>query len=626
MATLLLERHAAATPVTETRPAPAPPQRDGFVLERGLALMLIGVAAVWLRAHDPLYSTAYMDESVYVVYGRMFLTRHFEAPLANPLQWSFGWYLWPMLAAVADRIGGLLALRELAALLGTVTVAATYGFASRVFSKTAGVGAAAVMALLGPAVMVSRIATRDSGALCFFALGLWAFACAWQENKKRHWALAATAFFAAFLCKYLVAIYFPVLVLLALWKGKKPLLLFAAPLFAACTAYAWLYWTDLTKLLSYGGGYDSLRAPHAAEIYVFNRGDLWLMAALGIFALAQRAWRRRSAAMLGGALIVLAFQWQSRADYDFWKHVNYALIFLVPAAVAGALLLVRKLMPRNYHGQMIWGVSAVLALALGAGALGKVHRPEQSLFWPNVDPALAYLEGRLNAQDRILVDDTVFRYYLTPQLGQEQITDPMHAGYRDGAGRELVGEEAYKTAVSAGAFRYIVLDGGMGEEARRMDEVIRPLLGGYKLDFYALDPVMGHKIEVYSRAQVLSGVEETFPSVYIVSPASREVVSTTNGAADLAGIAVGAQPGWRIRVEVFTDRWHAQGEEVPVVAGGRFRQTIYLAGEGQQQCYHLVRATLIDGAGKTRATAMNYGIGRSGGCAGSAEVRQGEGN
>ncbi len=616
MATLLLEKPAPVIQVTEPQPAPAPAQRDGFVLERGLALMLIGVAAVYLRAHDPLYSTAYMDESVYVVYGRMFLARHFEAPLAHPLQWSFGWYLWPMMAAVADRLGGLLALRELAALLGTVTVAATYGFAGRVFSKTVGVGAAAVMALLGPAVMVSRIATRDSGAICFFALGLWAFVCAWQENKKRYWALAAMAFFAAFLCKYLVAIYFPALVIVALWKGKRPLMQFAAPLFAACVAYACVYRADLMQLMRYGGGYNSLSAPDALAIYLLQRWDFWLTAALAVFAVGQRAWRGRSAAMFAGALIVLTFQWNSRADYDFWKHVNYALIFLVPAAVAGALLLVRTLMARNYHGQMIWGVSAVLAFALGAGALGKVHRPEQSLFWPNVGPALAYLDGRLSAQDRILVDDTVFRYYAAPPLRQAQIADPMFGEYRG-----LSGEEAYKAAVGDGVFSYIVLDGGMGEEARRMDEAIRPLLSSYKLDFYAVDPVLGHKIEVYSR-QSVSG-EERFPSIYIVSPASGKVANTSDTATDLAGVAVGARPGWYVRAEVFTDRWHTQGDEVPVAADGRFHQTIYLAGEGAQRCHHLVRATLFDRAGKAQATTMNYGIGRAG-CEVGATVRQGE--
>ena len=272
MASLLLDHSATAS----TRQADGVHGEDHFQTERALAFLLIIAAAVVLRIWDPWYSTAYMDESIFVVYGRMFLARHLEAPLSTPLQWSFGWYLWPMMAAMADRIGGLAALRELAAALGTITVAATYGFAARVFSsRPVGLAAAAIMAVSAPAVLISRIATRDSGSVCFFALGLWAYACGWQQNRKRDWALATLCFLAAFLCKYLVAIYFPMLVLLALPKGKKPLLPFVLPLFAANCIYAALYHADLLRLLHYGGAYNSLRASDAQawQIYLWLRWD-----------------------------------------------------------------------------------------------------------------------------------------------------------------------------------------------------------------------------------------------------------------------------------------------------------------------------------------------------------------
>jgi hypothetical protein len=78
MATLLLDpeqkTYSPSAPERLQRPLS---QQDRFALERGLALMLVAVAAVYLRVHDPLYNTAYMDESIYVVYGRMFLARHF---------------------------------------------------------------------------------------------------------------------------------------------------------------------------------------------------------------------------------------------------------------------------------------------------------------------------------------------------------------------------------------------------------------------------------------------------------------------------------------------------------------------------------------------------------------------
>src|SRR5690348_3144183 len=100
----------------------------------GWALLVVIVTAWVLRAHNPHYSSAYMDESIYVLYGRMFLSRHFEAPIDQPLHFSFGWYLWPILAAWADRLGGLVGVRELAAAMGTLTVCSVYAFARRLFS------------------------------------------------------------------------------------------------------------------------------------------------------------------------------------------------------------------------------------------------------------------------------------------------------------------------------------------------------------------------------------------------------------------------------------------------------------------------------------------------------------
>lgn len=613
MATLLLDpEQKTYAPSRPERLQQPQSQQDRFALERGLALILVGVAAVYLRARDPLYNTAFMDESVYVVYGRMFLSHHFEAPLATPLQWSFGWYLWPAMAALADRIGGLLALRELAAVLGSVTVAATYGFASRVFSKTVGVGAAAVMALLAPAVLVSRIATRDSGAICFFALGMWAFAAGWQDNKKKKWALATVFFFASFLCKYLVAIYFPVLVLLALAKGKKPLLLFVTPLSAACALYAAWYRGDLLHLLRYGSGYGSLRGD-SFNLYVIGRWDLVLIGWLALFSLASKQWRVRAAWMWLGALTLLVFQWQTRADYDFWKHVNYALFFLVPTAVAGMLFLVQQMFKFSYAKQLQCGTAAILALAIGAGYLGKVQSPEQFVFWPNVSPALAFFESRIMPNDRILVDDTVFRYYFNPPLQQAQITDPMYFLYRDSSGHDLLGPSAYKAALAEHAFSYVVLDGGMGSESATLDDAIRPELNGYQLQMRAVDPVRGHAIEIYSlnNASPADATNSAVPSVRLLSP---ETGATVNGASTMArGIVTGAQPGWYVRLEVFTNHWYPQGEGVPIAADGSFHQTIALAGAGRQQCFHLVRARVLDQAGHSKAVTLNHDIARADG-------------
>ncbi|HWQ03320.1 MAG TPA: hypothetical protein VNL38_02465, partial [Candidatus Nitrosotenuis sp.] len=78
-----------------------------FRWARRAVLLLIAAAALQVRAQDLNFSTGYMDETVYVLYGRMFLTGNFEEPLDTPLRWSYGWYLWPVLAATAEKFGGI---------------------------------------------------------------------------------------------------------------------------------------------------------------------------------------------------------------------------------------------------------------------------------------------------------------------------------------------------------------------------------------------------------------------------------------------------------------------------------------------------------------------------------------
>ena len=289
-----------------------------FFLSYGWALLIVLAVALYLRARDPNYTSAFMDESVYIVYGRMFLSGHFEAPLDHPLQFSFGWYLWPALAAAADRIGGLAGVRELAAALSVVTVAAVFGFARRLFSLSVGLAAAAIFALLGPAVLASRIATRDAGAISFFALGLWLYVRAWQEEENSSWLAAALSFFAAFLCKYIVAIYFPFLALLALFKSRRAGLLFASPLSLFCAGYGFWHARDLTALLSYARAYGSLKAPtvEALKIYFTQRLDFWILLLLSLAAWKSlRGTSRRTVPLLWlGAAILPSFQLYSRAD------------------------------------------------------------------------------------------------------------------------------------------------------------------------------------------------------------------------------------------------------------------------------------------------------------------------
>ena len=581
-----------------------------LLLKFRLPLVVIVALAWYLRARNPHFASAYMDETIYVLFGRMFLTRHFEAPLNNPLNSSFGWYLWPILAAWADRIRGLIGVRELGAAIGALTVWAVYGFAKRVFSRAVGLAAALVFALLGPAVIASRIATRDVGSIFFLAVGLWLFARAWQEQDWPTWLAASLSLFAAFLCKFLIAIYFPFLVILSLWKGRRAILALGLTLTILCGGYAVYFRESLIALVQYGRAYGSLQAPTAAawHIYFTDRLDFWILFALALLAWvpdAKGSWKKVML-LFGGVAIMPIFQAISRADYDYWKHVNYSFLFLVPLAMQGLIVILRWIAPASYS---IPATAMVGCLAVGLGWMGNAWRINRFVFWPNVEPAVAYFDGHLVSDDRILVDDTVFRYYFSPPLRQWQMVDPFYFSY----GTET-GLPAYAAAVRDGSFDYIVLDGGIGGDAQEMQMAIRPNLAGrYSLRVSTPDPVTGHEIEIYERTNPAAmAPAQSGPQIVITAPAEGALVRTDGDSTTLSGTVKGIQAGDYVLVDAFTNQWYRQGGKIfPGAPEGAFTQTIHLGGGGRQQCFHIVRARLFDRGGHFIARAMNFDIARA---------------
>ncbi len=582
---------------------------------RALQWPLLAIVAVawYLRARDPHYSSAYMDESIYVLYGRMFLSRHFQPPIDHPLNFSFGWYLWPMLAAGADRIAGLVGVRELAAAMGAGIVYAVCGFARRLFSPAVGLASALLFAFLGPAILVSRIATRDSGSLFFFGVGLWLFVRAWQKEKERSWSAwfaAALFLFAAFLCKYLVAIYFPFLVILSLLKGRRAILGFFLPLVALCAAYAAYYREALHALLRYGSAYGSLKAPaaDALEIYFTHRLDFWILAVLALaawFSYAEVGHAKLGVVWFGAAVMPL-FQLVSRADYDYWKHVNCALLFLVPLAMQGLLSLLRRTGSVSYK---VAGPVVVTCLAVGLGWVGNAWHIDQFVFWPNTEPVVAYFQGRLATSARVLVDDTVLRYYFSPPLHQWQIVDPFY--FRYGA---ATGAPAYSAAVADGSFDYIVLDGGIGDDAKQMADAIAPQLSArYILRVSMPDATLGQHIQIYER-QNPPAVPAPVPvaRIEIVTPSSNAVIQTDHTATILHASVEDIAPGDYVLADVFTNRWYPQtGKLRPGAPDGDLTATIYLAGEGREQCYHIVRVRLFDPSGGLIDSALSFNVARA---------------
>lgn len=609
MASLLLRSQAAATEPPPQKPVKQPryriplgPQVDPFHHERIWALSLVVVAGWYLRAWDPVFSTAYTDESVPVLYGRMFLARVFEFPLNQPMRHMFGWYLWPILAALADKVLGIVGVRELSAFLGMLAIIGMYNFARRLFTPEIGLASAAVYAVAAPAIFSSRIATPDSGAINFLLFGLWAYVHAWREKSRRAWVVAAVLIFAAFLCKYVVFIFLPGLILLALKQRAASLKPFVIPLVAAVALYVGYYRNDLLVLLVSDGRALQARTG-LLGIYLFDRIDFWFLILLGALALVPRDRRALTGLLLGGAALLMLYQWAFRADYDFWKNATYALLFVIPAAAAACISLADWLGHSVFKQTAFATILMAVVVAITART-GHALRMEHFVFWPNVTPITAVMENQIAPHDRILVDDSVFRYYFSPPLWQQHISDPFTMEYHG-----LHGGSAYIAAVQDGYFDYILLDGGYTPEARAMRAAILPSLAEKYVRHVSMpEPVLKGTLEIYERkGHTVSPV--TGPHLEITSPTSGSMVVASNGLeVRLTGRVVNAPLNWKITSDVYTDRWYWQNRKPLMHEDGTFEQTIFLGGEGEAQCHHLLRVRLLDEYNHELASTVQYEI------------------
>jgi hypothetical protein len=159
--------------------------------------------------------SAYMDEGTNVLTGRMLIEQH--AVYAEILNWAYGSYLWPLLAGMADELGGLRLVRGVSAVCGVVMVLATALAAARLAPPTltrsrrwaVALLASGIMAVAPTAVAVGRFGTYDALAGAAFMFGVSLVMPASRPASPVRLVAAAALLFVAFLAKYIVALYFP---------------------------------------------------------------------------------------------------------------------------------------------------------------------------------------------------------------------------------------------------------------------------------------------------------------------------------------------------------------------------------------------------------------------------------
>src|SRR5262249_44626159 len=124
---------------------------------------------------------------------------------------------------------------------------------------------------------------------------------------------AAVLLFGGFLAKYMLAIYFPFVCLYVLVAARSPRVFFrfafwfALPLTAGCALYAAIFRHELAALLAFSTTYTDLKSADPLRDYLWDRLDVWVLAAVALLGVRGASARERLVG-LGGAAILLGFQ------------------------------------------------------------------------------------------------------------------------------------------------------------------------------------------------------------------------------------------------------------------------------------------------------------------------------
>ena len=215
------EPSASATtlpePTTAASHRQARPARLWIPRSWPLAAILAVQAVLSLRLVRA--DTVFQDEALYLWAGHLEWANVLHGtPIPQfPSYFSGAPVIYPPLGALADSLGGLTAARilSLAFMLGATV--ALWATADRLFGRRAAFFAAALFAVLGPALHLGSFATYDAMAMFLVALAAWLVVRAGDRQDATVWMLVAGAVLAlANATSYASALFDPVVILLAL--------------------------------------------------------------------------------------------------------------------------------------------------------------------------------------------------------------------------------------------------------------------------------------------------------------------------------------------------------------------------------------------------------------------------
>jgi hypothetical protein len=399
-----------------------------------LAIAAAVIVVLWLRV-SLNYNSPYLDECDYMFVGRVLLAG---------IEWKTHTYIFSsdlplFVMGVADKLGGYLTARSLAAVLGVwslwwyyraVKVMFAHEHSTEQSSGHSARWAVGILALQAPHIFISKFATYDIVCMAFFAPALWSAAKALCEErstaKLMQYALLASALlFCAVMSKYIALAYAPILVLLLLTRSRSAAVAAFGFGAAALGAYVFAHREDLLLLYNVQILGDHKANSDYAQILgiIAQYCGLFVALLVGAWMLVRSKTTFLSPkiylCLLACALPLPLYHIYTRDLLSLNKHAVYATLFLTP--------ILADLLRRGFDAPLLprWRMHLFGTLAITAmTALAWYHVHQMQCAFPNTSRVVSYVRANSTAQTSIMSEDPyLFRYHFFPTLSIPQLAE-----------------------------------------------------------------------------------------------------------------------------------------------------------------------------------------------------------
>lgn len=377
---------------------------------------IILIFSLLVRVINLNYNSAFNDEGIYIVIGKMGL---FVGDW-----WSYGanlWmaglpYIYPSLTALAYQIGGLIGSRVLNVFFGVLLIEEVYRF-TRILAlydgqtnRVAAIISAFFAAFSGIGLYVSELATYDVLSFFLMLLSINSFLKAANFDNGKYYFLCAVALLSAFFTKIIIAVFYPALFIAALYilKNRPRLHLRLAiiylftPFFIGMLLYSSL---NLGNLLTYVVTHKEMgKADSIVDIFAEISHITGFVAACSLPAIPIFIRTKKTAILLSLALfsmIIPFFHLTLNREQTLNKHLYLTLIFLSTIAGYGAAYLI--LSKKRVVKSISLGALVIVSIFYFVSSQKLLHELQNE--WVNTNDLQLFLKANVHEGNKILTEN-----------------------------------------------------------------------------------------------------------------------------------------------------------------------------------------------------------------------------